>query len=193
MQYYNYLLKTKRALVCVNAKFGQTVLEEVINEILIHYPKTSRSRVIILQLLSPFMTAGGNLSITKPISTTCPSGNTTEILKFEEQWQKSKPFEDIPTLTPLKLIRYFMPGSKYSKMDPGQLLMSFRQDLGNICKIDGFLGRPNAVITHNPQDFETLVRNEGIWPTRPGADGIEYHRRVHRANFFEGVEGILGT
>uniref|UniRef100_A0A1I8MK12 Cytochrome P450 n=1 Tax=Musca domestica TaxID=7370 RepID=A0A1I8MK12_MUSDO len=112
---------------------------------------------------------------------------------FTQQWQAAKPYEDIPTMPPLKMLLNFLPGGKFAKLDISDMFMALRSELGPICKMKGVFGRPDMVITHNPQDFETLLRNEGVWPNRPGSEGLSYYRRVHRADFFQGVEGLIAS
>ncbi|XP_037815908.1 cytochrome P450 CYP12A2-like isoform X2 [Lucilia sericata] len=73
------------------------------------------------------------------------------------------------------------------------MLNAFKEDLGNVAFLPGFFGRKGFVITHNVEDFEKILRNEGIWPIRAGSDYLHYHRHVHRADFFQGIEGLLST
>ncbi|XP_013107496.2 cytochrome P450 CYP12A2 [Stomoxys calcitrans] len=126
-------------------------------------------------------------------SNTISSDNANHAKAFEEKWNNAKPYEEIPTIKLLKFLRGFLPGGKYSKLDGVQMVMDVKDECGNISKIPGLFGRDDAVMSHNPDDFEILFRNEGIWPVRPGSDGLAYHRSVHRADFFKGVEGILAT
>ncbi|XP_073817038.1 cytochrome P450 CYP12A2-like [Musca autumnalis] len=112
-------------------------------------------------------------------------------LSFAEEWKSAKPYEEIPTMPALKMLRNFLPGGKFVNVDIADMIMTLHAELGPICKMKGVFGRPDMVITHNPRDFETLIRNEGIWPNRPGSEGLSYHRRVHRADFFQGVEGLI--
>ncbi|XP_033255207.1 probable cytochrome P450 12a5, mitochondrial [Drosophila miranda] len=55
------------------------------------------------------------------------------------------------------------------------------------------MGGTSYLMTHNPKDFEVVFRNEGVWPHRPGSDTLRYHRKTHRKDFFQGVEGALPT
>lgn len=91
------------------------------------------------------------------------------------------------------LIRNFLPGGKYSKLDLSQFLMALKNDLGSICKLPGSFGQSDIIFTHNVQDFEKLLRNEGVWPKRPGMEALHYHRSVYRADYFQGIEGLLAT
>lgn len=96
-------------------------------------------------------------------------------------------------MSTLKFIRNFLPGGKYAKLDTSQMMLALKEDMGPIARIKGFVGKNNCVLTHNPHDFEKAFRNEGVWPVRPGSDSSTYHRSVHRADFFQGVEGLNGT
>lgn len=117
---------------------------------------------------------------------------TSEILANKE-WQNAKPFEEIPTIGKFALLRRFLPGGKYANLDSFNMLNAFKEDFGNVAYLPGFFGRQGFVITHNVEDFEKVLRNEGIWPKRPGSEYLQYHRHVHRKDFFQGVEGLLST
>lgn len=108
-------------------------------------------------------------------------------------WEKAKLYNEIPTMNKFQFIRSFLPGGKYAKMDTTRLFEALKADLGNISRLPGFFGKKETVLTHNVEDFEIVLRNEGIWPTRTGSEGIHYHRHVHRADFFQGIEGLLST
>ncbi|XP_033255023.1 probable cytochrome P450 12a5, mitochondrial [Drosophila miranda] len=55
------------------------------------------------------------------------------------------------------------------------------------------MGGTSYLMNHNPKDFEAVFLNEGVWPHRPGSDTLRYHRKTHRKDFFQGVEGALPT
>ncbi|XP_023294457.2 cytochrome P450 CYP12A2-like isoform X1 [Lucilia cuprina] len=127
------------------------------------------------------------------ISTTITEQDNDIKTTFSSEWQTAKPFEEIPTMSSFQLIRKFLPGGKYHNLDTTQFLMALREDLGSFCKIPGSFGQTDIVFTHNVQDFETLLRNEGIWPKRVGLEALNYHRSVYRADYFQGTEGLLAT
>lgn len=85
----------------------------------------------------------------------------------------------------------FLPGGKYYKMDPLNMIMALKKELGPIARFKGILGKKDIVITHNVDDFSIVLRNEGPWPKRPSMDAMRYHREVYRADFFKGVGGLL--
>ncbi|XP_064536704.1 cytochrome P450 CYP12A2-like [Drosophila montana] len=63
---------------------------------------------------------------------------------------------------------------------------------GNIVMLKSIFGKPPLIITQNPDDFETVYRHDGIWPYRKGFELLNYHRNVHRVDYF-GVESGLVT
>ncbi|KAI8118151.1 Cytochrome P450 CYP12A2 [Lucilia cuprina] len=117
---------------------------------------------------------------------------TAETLSNKE-WENAKPFEEIPSISTFSFIKKFLPGGSYAKLDFAQLMLAFKEDFGSVARLPGFFGRPEFVITHNVEDFEKVLRNEGIWPERAGSEALQYHRHVHRAEFFQGVEGLIST
>ncbi|XP_075148685.1 cytochrome P450 CYP12A2-like [Haematobia irritans] len=119
------------------------------------------------------------------------SATTTQ--NFCGEWKYARPFEEIPSLSSWSYMRNILPGGKYRKLEASELLLAIRRDIGPIVSVKSFMGRPPGVITHNPNDFEKVFRNEGIWPVRPGGDASQYHRSVHRADFFQGVEGLVSA
>lgn len=73
------------------------------------------------------------------------------------------------------------------------MLTAYKEDWGDIAIIRGFLGKSDLIITHNPEDFEEVLRNEGAWPIRPGMETLDYYRSVWRKDFYQGVEGLLSA
>lgn len=112
---------------------------------------------------------------------------------FQKEWAQAKPFKQIPFEGRLALLRKFLPGGKYAKMDATQLMLALKEDLGDITLLKGMLGKKDFVCTHNPQDFEKVLRNEGIWPERPGLEVLHYYRSVIKKNYYQGIEGLLST
>uniref|UniRef100_A0A1I8PMH2 Cytochrome P450 CYP12A2-like n=2 Tax=Stomoxys calcitrans TaxID=35570 RepID=A0A1I8PMH2_STOCA len=108
-------------------------------------------------------------------------------------WDQAKSFKNIPSMGPLKLLLQFFPGGKYANLDTSQLVLAIKRDMGPICRLSGLFGKPGMIMTHNPNDFKTILRNEGIWPERPNLEGLHYYRTVHRKDFLEGVEGLLAS
>lgn len=76
-------------------------------------------------------------------------------------------------------------------MDLMDMFEGLRQDHGDIFLMPGVMGAPTFVMTSNPNDFEIVFRNEGIWPHRPGSDSLRYHRDEKRKDFYQGVSGLI--
>lgn len=112
---------------------------------------------------------------------------------FAQNLPQAKPFEEMPTLSKFELVRSFLPGGKYNNLDSSEFLLALKRDYGDICRIPGIFGQPPVVYTHNVEDFETIYRNDGVWPTRPGLTALKYYRSVYRKDFFQGVEALLPT
>lgn len=109
-------------------------------------------------------------------------------------WQDAAPFEQIPRVTAFTMLRKMM-GKRYQNqhVDLVKVFSSLRQNVGELMLIKGIFGQEDILVTHNPNDFEKIFRHEGIWPDRPGLECLKYHRSVHRADFFQGEEGIIAT
>lgn len=93
----------------------------------------------------------------------------------------------------LKFLFKFLPGGRYYKLDATQMLKVMFAEHGDILIMPGMMGRPDIVLTQNPSDFEQIFRNEGVWPHRPTSLTLDYHRSELRADFYQGVEGIIAT
>ncbi|XP_017091373.2 probable cytochrome P450 12a4, mitochondrial [Drosophila bipectinata] len=112
----------------------------------------------------------------------------------DSEWQNAKPFKDIPRVNMVALIaKMSLPGGKYKNMDFLQMFEAMRKDYGNLYFMPGVMGNPSFLSTHNPKDFETVFRNEGVWPHRPGNESLLYHREEVRKDFYQGVMGVLPT
>lgn len=116
-----------------------------------------------------------------------------KVTDMASEWQQARPFDELPRDGVFKFVRQLLPGGRYYKLESAQFLRAMQKDYGDIYIIPGMFGRPDALYTHNPADFERVFRNEGVWPIRPNLLTLRYHRNKLRADFYEGVEGILAT
>lgn len=126
-------------------------------------------------------------------TTTKSSDSGIQETDFQKRWAEAKPFNTIPYEGRISMLRKFLPGGKYAKLDASQLMLAFKEDFGDICLLKGMLGKKAFVCTHNPKDFELVLRNEGAWPIRPGMEVLEYYRSVLKKDFYQGTEGLLST
>ncbi|XP_075148697.1 cytochrome P450 CYP12A2-like isoform X2 [Haematobia irritans] len=122
-----------------------------------------------------------------------PKNNEENTTSANEEWLNAKPLDEMPTISPIKLLKNFLPGGRYHGLDSAQLMLAFKEDLGGIGLVKGVFGKPDTVLCHDPLDFEKVYRNEGVWPTRPGMEILYHYRHVIRKDFFQGVEGLSGT
>ncbi|XP_017845037.1 probable cytochrome P450 12a4, mitochondrial [Drosophila busckii] len=109
-------------------------------------------------------------------------------------WEQARPYEEMPYANLLSLTyNMAFPGGRYKGLDLTQLVMAMRRDYGDIYRMPKLFGREPMVTTYNPKDFEVVFRHEGVWPHRPGADTLRFHREQYRKDFFQGVEGLIPT
>lgn len=72
-----------------------------------------------------------------------------------------------------------------------ELHRGLRRDYGGIMKLPGVLGRKEIVVSYEPTDYELVFRTEGQWPVREGFDVFTYYRKVHRADVFKELNGLV--
>ncbi|XP_063918634.1 probable cytochrome P450 12a4, mitochondrial [Zophobas morio] len=99
-------------------------------------------------------------------------------------WDKAKPFESIPGARCFPVIgnlwRLWMP------LFRGKDIVAVHKELcaeyGNILTLKGILGSgfKQLVVLYDPKDFETVVKNEGVWPIRKGQPSLEYYRKLRK-------------
>lgn len=65
-----------------------------------------------------------------------------------------------------------------------------KSEFGNILKMKGMLGRPDMLMLYSPEDFETVFRNEGIYPIRPGLQTLHYYRKNLRPDIYGEYGGL---
>lgn len=117
----------------------------------------------------------------------CPANLTISTEKYSE----IKPFNEIPGPTKAQIIKGFLPEGEFHGKTIVDYFKLCREKYGDIYLLPGVFGKRNLLLTFNSPDFETVFRNEGIWPMRRGLDLIEYHRKVRRANFFMDSGGLV--
>ncbi|XP_035214006.1 probable cytochrome P450 12a4, mitochondrial [Stegodyphus dumicola] len=97
-------------------------------------------------------------------------------------WGTTKPFEDIPHLTMLPIIGTawaYLPIIGRYKMDKLHLATRHkRQLLGDIIREK--FGHLNMVATFNPDDMETVFRNEGPYPNRSEFSTMKAYRESRK-------------
>lgn len=72
-----------------------------------------------------------------------------------------------------------------------ELHNKLHDEYGSIMKLAGMMGNKGVVMIFDPNDFETLFRNEGIWPHRRGIATFNYYRKHVRPDVFKNMGGLL--
>lgn len=124
------------------------------------------------------------LSIQRVFSVADPS-------KFEVEWANAKPYNEIPTLSKLQLMRAFLPGGKYYKLSLFDMHKKLHADFGKIVQFPGMFGKKEIVMSFDPHDIEKVFRTEGIWPNRRELETLSYYRKQVRPDIYGEVGGLF--
>lgn len=120
---------------------------------------------------------------------TCPQ-STIEA----DELLKARPTSEIPgpkSLPFIGIMHKFLPGGEYFNVKMPELHRRMRTEHGNLVMLPGSMGRPDMVLTYDPEDFAKLYRNEGQWPHRRAFAVFEYFRKHERPDLFKGRAGLL--
>lgn len=102
-------------------------------------------------------------------------------------WEQARPYSAIPGPTPLPILgnaHHFMPPfGKYNGINLADVMKSFNVEYGPVAKLGGLPGRADFIIISEPHLIEQVLRTEGVWPMRKGADSLEYYFRNIRKNY----------
>ncbi|NP_001306761.1 cytochrome P450 12B4 [Ceratitis capitata] len=101
---------------------------------------------------------------------------TKEEARTDAEWLNAKSYKEIPGPSIFELLRTQFPGGALYKTNIKEMEDYFRKRYGDILRFKGTLGKIDTVFTFNPADFETVYRNETIWPVRLGVDSLTYYR-----------------
>lgn len=66
-----------------------------------------------------------------------------------------------------------------------------REEYGSISKLPGMFGNKEVVMITDSSDFETVFRNEGIWPNRRGISTFNHYRKNIRPDVFKDMGGLI--
>lgn len=109
------------------------------------------------------------------------------------EWRSASPYREIPGPSTFGLIRAFIPGGKYYKLNAMDLMTKLLNDYGEIAKLPGFSGKRDTIFLFDPNDFERVFRTEGKYPVRKGLETLEYFRGTYRKDWFEKGAGLVPT
>lgn len=119
--------------------------------------------------------------------------SSTASSSTEIEWGKAKPYSQIPGPSAFGLIRGFVPGGKYYKMNAVDLSIKLQNEYGVLAKFPGLFGQRDMIFTFDPNDIEKVFRHEGKFPVRRGLDTLEYFRQTYRRDWFEKGAGLVPT
>jgi len=69
------------------------------------------------------------------------------------------------------------------------MFLDMNRQYGSIFRMPSVAGT-DLVLTMNPQDYEVIFRNEGQYPYRRSFEVMDYFKRVHRREVFDGYDGL---
>lgn len=107
--------------------------------------------------------------------------------------QEVKPFKSMPSLSLLKILLRFLPGGKYHNAGTMDLQKSVLAEFGGIVRVPGIesVHMPPMVLTHDPRDFETVFRNDGVHPERYALHTLQYFRKNLRPDVYGEYGGLV--
>ncbi|KAH8362475.1 hypothetical protein KR200_002849 [Drosophila serrata] len=111
--------------------------------------------------------------------------NKTSSMNLEE----AKPYADIPGPSKMQLIRAFLPGGRYKDLPVNEMFLDMNRQYGSIFRMPNIAGT-DMVLTMNPKDYEIIFRNEGQYPHRRSFEVMDYFKKVHRREVFDGYDGL---
>uniref|UniRef100_A0A182MJR4 Cytochrome P450 n=1 Tax=Anopheles culicifacies TaxID=139723 RepID=A0A182MJR4_9DIPT len=82
---------------------------------------------------------------------------------------------------------------RYYDLTGAELYGHWRDDYGELMRINGMFGRPDIVLTFRPEDFEKVFRTEGVWPIRRSSETLSYYRKKVRPEVFGELSGLITT
>jgi hypothetical protein len=114
--------------------------------------------------------------------------------QVDPQLDNAKPYEQIPGPKGIfEVLRLMGPGGKYYKFALDEMVASFKEDYGTLCKFPGFLGQKQLVMTYLPEDIEQVFRLQGKTPFRRVLDSVEYFRKKQRPDLYPAGAGLTIT
>lgn len=67
----------------------------------------------------------------------------------------------------------------------------FHDQFGPLLKLPGMMGKPDILITLDPQQYDKVFRTEGAWPYRRGIETFDHYRTKVRPEVFKGFGGLV--
>uniref|UniRef100_A0A8W7PEZ2 Cytochrome P450 n=1 Tax=Anopheles coluzzii TaxID=1518534 RepID=A0A8W7PEZ2_ANOCL len=112
---------------------------------------------------------------------------------IDPEWSNAKPYKAIPSPKLFAFAKEFKEGGRYYELTGADLFARWRQDYGDLIRIKGMFGRPDMVVTFQPEDFAKVFRTEGAWPIRRSSATLSYYREKVRPEVFGELSGLITT
>uniref|UniRef100_A0A182TWT1 Uncharacterized protein n=1 Tax=Anopheles melas TaxID=34690 RepID=A0A182TWT1_9DIPT len=112
---------------------------------------------------------------------------------IDPEWSNAKPYKAIPSPKLFAFAKEFKEGGRYYELTGADLFARWRQDYGDLIRIKGMFGRPDIVVTFQPEDFAKVFRTEGAWPIRRSSATLSYYRQEVRPEVFGELSGLITT
>lgn len=68
---------------------------------------------------------------------------------------------------------------------------SLYETYGTLIRFPNIFGRNDLIFTYDPNDFEVVFRNEGVWPYRRAFSAFEYFRKAVRPEVYKKIGGLV--
>ncbi|XP_036331397.1 uncharacterized protein LOC118743033 isoform X2 [Rhagoletis pomonella] len=111
--------------------------------------------------------------------------------RTDPEWVNAKECGTIPGPSKYGFFLAFLPGGEFHNLNYMEMNKILRKRYGDMFLLKGIFSRPSTVFTYNADDFETIYRNEGIWPIREALMTFDHFRKVKRPDFFKGNSGLV--
>uniref|UniRef100_A0A0A1XC16 Probable cytochrome P450 12e1, mitochondrial n=1 Tax=Zeugodacus cucurbitae TaxID=28588 RepID=A0A0A1XC16_ZEUCU len=132
-------------------------------------------------------------TVLRRYATALPQQQLNETLSTTAHLENARPFKELPGPSKYEIIRGFMLGGEFYKKTFSEAITQLSEKYGRLFHFPAMFGKPEMVIALNPADYPIIFRNEGVWPDRRPFDSFAYHRAVHRADLFQGINGLITT
>uniref|UniRef100_A0A182PZ57 Uncharacterized protein n=1 Tax=Anopheles epiroticus TaxID=199890 RepID=A0A182PZ57_9DIPT len=109
----------------------------------------------------------------------------------DPEWSTAKPYKTIPSPKLFALAKEMKEGGRYYGLTGAELFARWREDYGELIRINGMFGRPDIVVTFQPEDFAKVFRTEGAWPIRRSSETLAYYRQRVRPEVFGELSGLI--
>lgn len=110
----------------------------------------------------------------------------------EDDYQKAKPFKDIPGPSGLQFIaRAALPWGQYYGKDMAGIFRELQKEYGDVIRLPAMMGRPPMYVIVDANEAEVMFRNEGATPFRRTLEIFDIFRQKERPDLFGENCGLI--